>query len=69
MAEQLAIPDPEWFTTEEVGRHFRVSARTVLRWVDAGQFEKVRRLGPSGRTVRIHRSELDAPRRAGGSAA
>ena len=67
MAEQLAIPDPEWLTTEEVGRHFRVSSRTILRWVDGGQFENVRRLGPSGRTVRIHRSELDRPAR--GSAA
>jgi excisionase family DNA binding protein len=67
MDGQLAIPDPEWLTCEEVGRHFRVTARTILRWVDAGQFEKVRRLGPSGRTVRIHRSELDRP--AGGAAA
>jgi len=67
MPEQLAIPDPEWLTTEEVGRHFRVSARTILRWVDAGEFEKVARLGPAGKTIRIHRSELD--HRAGRSAA
>jgi excisionase family DNA binding protein len=67
MPEQLAIPDPEWLTCEEVGRHFRVTARTILRWVDAGEFSNVRRLGPSGRTVRIHRSELDRPAR--GSAA
>jgi len=65
--EQLAIPDPEWLTTEEVGRHFRVSARTVLRWVAAGEFENVVRLGPGGKTIRIHRSELDHP--AGRSAA
>lgn len=63
MAEQLAIPDPEWLTTDEVARHYRVSARTILRWVDAGVFAEVRRLGPSGRTVRIHRSELDRPGR------
>lgn len=67
MPEQLAIPDPEWLTTEEVGRHFRVTARTILRWVDAGEFVNVLRLGPGGKTVRIHRSELD--RRARGSAA
>ncbi|HEX5569594.1 MAG TPA: helix-turn-helix domain-containing protein [Streptomyces sp.] len=65
--EQLSIPDPEWHTTEEVGRHFRVSARTILRWVDAGEFENVLRLGPGGKTIRIHRSELD--RLARGSAA
>ncbi|WP_431996011.1 helix-turn-helix domain-containing protein [Streptomyces griseoflavus] len=69
MAEQLVIPDPEWLTCGEVARHFRVSARTVLRWVDAGEFEAVRRLGPSGRTVRIHRTELDRARPAGRSAA
>jgi excisionase family DNA binding protein len=61
MAEQLALPDPKWLTTDEVGRHSRVSARTILRWVDAGEFEKVARLGPAGKTIRIHQSELDHP--------
>lgn len=60
MAEQMVLPeDPEWLTTEEVGRHFRVTARTILRWVDADQFGTVLRLGPGGKTIRIHRSELD----------
>ena len=58
MTEQLAIPDPEWLTAAEVARHYRVSARTVLRWAAAGEFGEVRR---HGRTVRIHRSELDRP--------
>lgn len=69
MAEQLEIPDPgEWLTTEEVGRHFRVTARTILRWLEAGEFGNVLRLGPGGKTIRIHRSELDR-RRPGGAAA
>lgn len=67
MERQLEIPDPEWLTTAEVGRHFRVSARTILRWVAAGEFERVERLGPGGRTIRIHRTALDRP--AGRSAA
>jgi excisionase family DNA binding protein len=61
MPVQMTLPDPEWLTAAEVARHFRVSARTVLRWVEAGQFEQVRRLGPAGRTIRIHCSELDRP--------
>lgn len=69
MEGQLAIPDPEWLTCEEVARHYRVSARTILRWVAAGQFETAMRLGPGGKTVRIHRSELDRARSAGRSAA
>lgn len=68
MAQQQMTPtDPEWRTTEEVAQHFRVTARTILRWADAGYFEKVLRLGPDARTVRIHRTELDRP--AGGRSA
>lgn len=62
MEGQLEIPDPEWLTAEEVARHYRVSPRTILRWVDAGAFATVLRLGPSGRTIRIHQSELDRRR-------
>ncbi|MFJ8589532.1 helix-turn-helix domain-containing protein [Streptomyces sp. NPDC093595] len=48
---------PEWLTVREVAEHFRVSPRTVTRWALSGQL-RMRRVGPSGRLIRIHRSEL-----------
>ncbi len=49
----------EWLTVQEYATHFRVSQRTVLRWVGSDPHMKVRRIGPSGRTIRIHISELN----------
>lgn len=49
----------EWLTVQEYAAHFRVAQRTVLRWVSSDPQMKVRRIGPSGRTIRIHRSELN----------
>lgn len=49
----------EWLTVREVAQHYRVSERTVTRWVTSDPSMRVRRIGPSGRTIRIHRSELD----------
>ncbi|SFM01684.1 helix-turn-helix domain-containing protein [Streptomyces pini] len=49
----------EWLTVREVAEHFRVSERTVTRWVTTDPNMRVRRIGPSARTIRIHRSELD----------
>jgi excisionase family DNA binding protein len=49
----------EWFTVQEVARHYRVSPRTVTRWIASDPSIRVRRVGPSGRTIRIHRSELN----------
>ncbi|MFF4846300.1 helix-turn-helix domain-containing protein [Streptomyces collinus] len=43
----------------EVARHFRVSTRTVARWAESGQL-RVRRVGPTGRLIRIHSSELNS---------
>ncbi len=49
----------EWLTVREVAAYWRVSDRTVTRWVNSDPDMRVRRLGPSGRIIRIHRSELD----------
>lgn len=55
----MQMPVPEWLTTAEVAAYLRISQRTVLRYVRAGMYDRVQRLGPDGRTIRIHRSELD----------
>lgn len=47
----------EWLTVREVADHFRVSTRTVTRWALSGQL-RMRRVGPTGRLIRIHSSEL-----------
>ncbi|MET9183471.1 helix-turn-helix domain-containing protein [Kitasatospora aureofaciens] len=49
----------EWLTVQELATHYRVSTRTVLRWISADTSMRVRRLGPSGRVIRIHVSELN----------
>ncbi|MFH9244693.1 helix-turn-helix domain-containing protein [Streptomyces lydicus] len=50
---------PEWLTVQEFAQHFRVSTRTVTRWVTSDPEMRVRRVGPAGRIIRIHRSELN----------
>ncbi|MGA5220982.1 helix-turn-helix domain-containing protein [Streptomyces cinereoruber] len=47
----------EWLTVREVSEHFRVSTRTVNRWALSGRL-RVRRVGPTGRLIRIHSSAL-----------
>ncbi len=49
---------PEWLTVREVAQHYRVATRTITRWVASGELRSAR-IGPGGRLVRIHRSELD----------
>jgi excisionase family DNA binding protein len=49
----------EWLTVREVANHYRVSTRTVNRWALSGQL-RVRRIGPTGRLIRIHSSELNS---------
>jgi excisionase family DNA binding protein len=51
---------PEWLTVQEVATHFRVSTRTVTRWIASDTTMKVRRVGPGGRIIRIHHSELNS---------
>ncbi|MFK0064189.1 helix-turn-helix domain-containing protein [Streptomyces werraensis] len=56
------VPAGEWLTAAQVARHFQVSPRTVYRWAAADPTMRVQRLGPDGRTVRIHRSALERDR-------
>lgn len=53
----LSHTDVEWLTVNEVAEHFRVSPRTVTRWAHSGQL-RIRKVGPAGRLIRIHSSEL-----------
>lgn len=50
---------PEWLTVHEVAQIFRVSSRTVNRWVASDPSMRARRIGPNGRIIRIHCSELN----------
>lgn len=50
---------PEWLTVREVAEHYRVSTRTVTRWALSGQL-RMRRIGPTGRLIRIHSSALES---------
>lgn len=63
-----ATPEAEWLTVSEVARHFRVSSRTVNRWALSGQL-RMRRVGPTGRLIRIHSSELKSEHQSPVSAA
>ena len=54
-----AASSPEWLTVNEVAEHFRVSAKTITRWALSGQL-RMRRVGPTGRLIRIHSSELNS---------
>ncbi|MFE1576260.1 helix-turn-helix domain-containing protein [Streptomyces fradiae] len=54
----------EWLTCGQVAAHFQVTDRTVRRWIAADPTMRVRRLGPTGRSIRVHRSELDRDRAA-----
>ncbi|WP_331764508.1 helix-turn-helix domain-containing protein (plasmid) [Streptomyces sp. NBC_01383] len=51
-----ARTESPWLTVSEVARFYRVSTRTITRWVATGEIRSTR-IGP-GRLVRIHRSEL-----------
>ncbi|MCA1845297.1 MAG: helix-turn-helix domain-containing protein [Actinobacteria bacterium] len=50
---------PEWLTVQEYAGILRISPRTVTRWVSIDSRMRVRRVGPSGRLIRIHRSEIE----------
>lgn len=56
------VDQPEWLTVGEFAAHYRVSERTVTRWARTDPEMHVRRLGPAGRIVRIHISELNRDR-------
>lgn len=52
-----ARTESPWLTVREVAQFYRVSTRTITRWVASGEIRSTR-IGP-GRLVRIHRSELE----------
>ncbi|MCQ1582632.1 helix-turn-helix domain-containing protein [Streptomyces globisporus] len=52
-----ASTESPWLTVREVAEHYRVSTRTITRWVATGEIRS-HRIGP-GRLVRIHRSEIE----------
>lgn len=56
-----ARTESPWLTVREVAQFYRVSTRTITRWVASGEIRSTR-IGP-GRLVRIHRSELDTEQR------
>ncbi|MFB6710634.1 helix-turn-helix domain-containing protein [Streptomyces bacillaris] len=53
-----SVTGPEWLTVREVAQHYRVSERTVCRWALSGHL-RMMRVGPTGRLIRIHRTELN----------
>lgn len=57
-APEGPAPDDEWLTTAEVAALLKVSRRAVQRWVQTDPTVEVLRLGPGGRTLRVHRSSL-----------
>ncbi|MCC3654745.1 helix-turn-helix domain-containing protein [Streptomyces sp. S07_1.15] len=50
---------PEWLTRQQFADALQVHPKTVSRWIAADSTMRVRRLGPTGHRVRIHRSELE----------
>ncbi|MEZ3182957.1 helix-turn-helix domain-containing protein [Streptomyces pimonensis] len=48
----------DWLPVPYVARHLGISTSTAYRWARRGIL-RARRLGPNGRTVRVHRSALD----------
>ncbi len=54
----MTTPQREWLTVTEYADYYRVSPRTVSRWIAEDPNMRIKRLGPSGRMVRIHVSEL-----------
>ncbi|MFE7429052.1 helix-turn-helix domain-containing protein [Streptomyces sp. NPDC057545] len=50
---------PEWLTRAQMAAALQVHVVTVSRWISADPQMRVRRLGPNGHRVRIHRSEVE----------
>ncbi|MFJ3635874.1 helix-turn-helix domain-containing protein [Streptomyces sp. NPDC090112] len=53
------MEDDEWMTTAQFAKALQVNVGTVRRWARTDPDMKVKRLGPAGRNIRIHRSELN----------
>lgn len=48
------------FTVEEVAKFFKVSTRTIFRWVEDGTFQRVIRIGGKRPTIRIPAEAIEA---------
>ncbi|MFE9783656.1 DNA-binding protein [Streptomyces sp. NPDC005775] len=49
----------EWLTRAQVAAALQVHVVTVSRWISTDPDMRVRRLGPNGHRVRIHRTEVE----------
>lgn len=60
----MGEPDegPEWLTRAQFAAAVQVHVGTVSRWITSDPTMRVKRLGPQGHRVRIHRSELERHR-------
>lgn len=60
----MTAPDdaPEWLTRKQFAALMQVHLMTVSRWIGSDPTMRVQRLGPTGHSVRIHRSEVDRRR-------
>ncbi|MEV7020072.1 hypothetical protein [Streptomyces sp. NPDC093991] len=56
----MSEPDegPEWLTRAQFAAAVQVHPGTVSRWIRDDPDMRVKRLGPTGHRVRIHRSEI-----------
>ncbi|WP_225629599.1 helix-turn-helix domain-containing protein [Streptomyces werraensis] len=56
----MGEPDegPEWLTRAQFAAAVQVHVGTVSRWIRDDPTMRVKRLGPQGHRVRIHRSEV-----------
>lgn len=49
--------DRNYFTVQEVAEHFKVTPRTIRRWVQSGELDGTQTGGPNG-SIRIARQSL-----------
>ncbi|MCX4525269.1 helix-turn-helix domain-containing protein [Streptomyces sp. NBC_01551] len=59
MPQPPAALGPEWLTCSQVAAELQVSPRTVRRWAATHPELRVKRIGPTGTAIRVHRSILD----------
>ena len=55
----MEAPATEWLTIRQFASSYQVNERTVRRWIKSETSPlRIRRIGATGRTIRIHSSEL-----------
>lgn len=53
---------PEWLTRAQFAAALQVHVVTVSKWINTDPDMRVKRIGPTGYFVRVHRSELERRR-------